>query len=44
MGGEFGENGYMYMNGRVPLQSTWNYHNIVNQLYSNFKKLYKTLT
>ena len=32
-----GENGYMYMHGWVPLLSTWNYHNIVNQLYSNTK-------
>ena len=31
------ENGYMYMYDRVPLLSTWNYHNIVNQLYSNIK-------
>ena len=32
-----GENGYMYMNGWVPLLSTWNYENIVNQLYTNIK-------
>ena len=38
MGGEFGE--YMYMYGWIPLLSTWNYHNIVNWLYSN-KKLKK---
>ena len=31
-GEEFGENGYMYMYGWVPLLSTWNYHNIVNWL------------
>ena len=35
--GSLGENGYMYMCGWVPLLSTWNYHNIVNQLYSNTK-------
>ena len=35
-----GENGYMYMYGWIPLLSTWNYHNIVNRLYSN-KKLKK---
>ena len=33
MGGEFGEDGYMYMYGWVPLLSTWNYHNTVNRLY-----------
>ena len=27
-----GENGYMYMYGRVPSLSTWNYHSVVNQL------------
>ena len=32
MGGELGENGYMYMYGWVTLLSTWNYHNIVNWL------------
>ena len=37
MGGEFGRNGYMYMYGWVPLLLTWNYHNIVNWLYSNTK-------
>ena len=37
MGGEFGRNGYMYMYGLVPLLLTWNYHNIVNWLYSNTK-------
>ena len=30
--GSLGENGYMYMCDWVPLLSTWNYHNIVNQL------------
>ena len=30
MGGESGENGYMYAYGWVPLLCTWNYHNIVN--------------
>ena len=29
--------GYMYMYGWVPQQSTWNYHNIVNWLYSHKK-------
>ena len=32
-----GENGYMYMYGWVPSLFIWNYHNIVNQLYSNTK-------
>ena len=41
--GSFGENGYMYMYTWVPLLSTWNYHNIVNWLYSNIKqKVLKT--
>ena len=31
------ENGYMYMYGWVHFLSTWNYHNNVNQLYSNIK-------
>ena len=35
--GAWEENGYMYMYGWVPLLSTWNYYNIVNQLYSNIK-------
>ena len=30
MGGEFG--GYMYTHGWIPLLSTWNYQNVVNQL------------
>ena len=29
MGGELGENGYMYMYGWIPLLFTWNYYNIV---------------
>ena len=33
--GVWGENGYMYMYDWVPLLSTWNYHNIVKQLYPN---------
>ena len=28
---------YMHMYSWIPLLSTWNYHNIVNQLYSNTK-------
>ena len=32
-----GENAYMYMYVWVSLLSAWNYHNIVNQLYSNKK-------
>ena len=31
--GGLGENGYMYLYGLF----TWNYHNIVNQLYPNKK-------
>ena len=30
-------NGYMNMYGWASLLSTWNYHNIVNRLYSNIK-------
>ena len=37
MGREFGENGYMYMYGRVPLLSTLNYHSIVKSANSNIK-------
>ena len=37
--GSLGEHGYMAMYGWVPLQFTWNYHNIVRQLY--IKKLKK---
>ena len=29
--GVWGENGYMYTYGWVPLLSTWNYQNIANQ-------------
>ena len=36
-GREVLENGYMYMYGWVHFLSTWNYHNSVNQLYSNIK-------
>ena len=32
-----GKNRYLYMYGWVPPQSTWNHHNIVNQLYSKIK-------
>ena len=32
-----GGNRYMYLYGYVPSQFTWNYHNIVNQLYPNTK-------
>ena len=39
-----GENGYIYMYGWVPLLSTWNYHNIVNQLYPNIKLKVKKKT
>ena len=38
MEGEFGgdwTHGYAWLS---PLLSTWNYHNIVNQLYSNIKQ------
>ena len=35
--GSLGENGYLYMDGWVPLLSTWNYHNIVHWLYSKTK-------
>ena len=41
MRGEFGENGYMYMYGCIPLLFTWNYHNIVYQLYFNTNKKFK---
>ena len=36
-GGGLGNNGYMYMYGRVPLLFTWNYHNVVNWLYPSTK-------
>ena len=35
--GSLGENWHMYMDGWVPLLSTWNYHYIVNWPYSNIK-------
>ena len=36
MGGEFsGE--WMHVYGWLPFLFTWNYHNIVNQLYANVK-------
>ena len=35
--GSLGENGYMYMYGRVPLLSVSDCHNIVRQLYSGIK-------
>ena len=41
MGGELGENGYMYRHGWIPLLCTGNYHNIVNWLYSNVHKKFK---
>ena len=40
--GSLGENGYMDVYDQVLLLFTWNYHNIVNQLYSNTKyKVFK---
>ena len=33
-----GKNGYMCMYGWVTFQSTWNYHNIVNQLSVQFSR------
>ena len=36
MGGEQ-EDGYMCIYDWIPLLSTWNYHSICNQLYSNMK-------
>ena len=41
MGGELGENGHTYMCGWVPALCTWDYHNVVDQLYpktNSFKK------
>ena len=35
--GSLGENGYVYMHDWAPLLSTWNYHNVVNQLYFRVK-------
>lgn len=37
IGGEFGENGYVYVCGWVILLCTGSYHNILNQLHSNIK-------
>ena len=36
--GSLGEIGYMYIYGWAPLLLTWNYHSIVNWLYSNRRK------
>ena len=36
--GSLGEIGYMYIYGLAPLLLTWNYHSIVNWLYSNRRK------
>ena len=36
--GSLGENGYMCIYNWVLCLSTWNYHSIVNQLYSNIKQ------
>ena len=42
MGQKLAKGGYMYMYGRVPLLFTWNYQNIVNQLYHSTKdKVFK---
>ena len=35
--GSLGENEHMCVYGWVPLRRTWNYHNIVNQLYAQYK-------
>ena len=35
--GHLRENGYVYLYAWGPLLCTWNYHNIVNWLYSNIK-------
>ena len=35
-----GESGHMCTYGRFPLLSTWNYHNIVNQLFLNRKQFF----
>jgi len=35
--GSLGETGYIYMFGQVPSLFTWDYNNIINQLYSNIK-------
>ena len=36
--GVLGENGCMYVYGWVPSLFTWDYHNIVNQVYSDTKE------
>ena len=42
--GSLGKNGYMYMMySWVPSLSTWNNGNILNRLYTNTKKSFKTL-
>ena len=38
--GVWGENTYMYLYGWVPLLFTWNYYNIVNQLYLSKKWIF----
>ena len=43
MEGSLGEMGYMCMYGWVPLLSTRNYHNIVNQLYPKIKKFFNVV-
>ena len=37
--GSLGENGYMFMYGRIPLLFTWNYHNVINWLFSSVQSL-----
>ena len=37
VGGEFMRQWIMYLCSWIPFLSTWNYHNIVNWLYSNIK-------
>ena len=37
IGESLGENGYMYMYDWVASLFTWNYHDVVNHLYSNTK-------
>ena len=37
--GSLGENGYMFMYGRVPLLSTWNYHSLVNRFSVQFSSV-----
>ena len=41
--GSVRENGYMYMCSWIPLLSTWNYHNIVNWLYSNIMATHSSI-